>query len=73
MTEEKKDLSPEEIKERVKEKARNQIFHLSKIDPENREALTFLLSLFDSVYSGSNPNFFRLFKERLMQEGNKRE
>ena len=63
-----KQLSPEELKKRVHGKVRSTIFHLSKLDKEHQEELTFLLSLFDSVYSESNPNFFQLFKGKLIME-----
>ena len=65
---EQKQLSPEELKDRVHGKVRSTLFHLSKLDKEHQEELTFILSLFDSVYSESNPNFFQLFKRKLIME-----
>jgi len=68
-----KQLSPEEVKSRIKEKVRSSLFQLSKMEEEHREELTFILSMFDSIYTGSNPNFFQLFKERLIQESGSKE
>lgn len=69
----KKALNSEELRERLKEKARNLLFQLSHLDKENREDLSFILTIFDSIYSGTNPNFFQLFKESLVRDSGSKE
>lgn len=67
--EKKKKRTPEERKARAIQDVRSSLYRLSNYDVENREDVSFILTLFDSLYfSKTNPNFLELFKKSFMGE-----
>lgn len=49
----------------LKSKIRNSLITLSNLEPENREEIYFLLTIYESIFSGKNPNFYQVYKELL--------
>jgi hypothetical protein len=61
----KKKLSPEERRENLKKVIENSIINLMKLEKDKKEEISFLLTVFHSIFSAKNPSLYQLFKESL--------
>jgi CRISPR/Cas system-associated endonuclease Cas3-HD len=64
-TKKKKKLTVEEKRIFYRERIRDLINSLAKIEPEKQEELAFVLTIFHSLFSGKNPNLYQKFLKRL--------
>jgi len=62
---EKKVYSPEERSKNLKNVIENSLINLMKIEKDKKEEISFLLTMFHSVFSPHNPNLYQKFLESL--------